>query len=427
MGDVALLYVSLFLMLKIRGGEAFISQFWDVYFVPFTILNVAWVLVFFMFNLYSTYKIRGKMEFAEAFVQSMIVNGLITIAFFYLVSIFGISPKTNLALYLIIFSTLFILWRILAKRIFAGSIWRRSVVFIGLDTHSRSLADTMIRDRSEFFEVIEIIYDDHFNRLISIRKNRNIDIIVAGNSFFHDCHENLFRFVAEGVVVVDTTTFWEFVYRKIPVRVADTAWFLSEFRRVKRREFEIVKRFFDIFISLFFGTIFCIPVIIISISLKLSGGSVIYSQMRVGKNQKSFKLYKFRTMIQNAESDGIVWAKKNDPRVTKLGAILRHTHLDELPQLWNILKGEMSFVGPRPERPEIIEKLEVEIPFYSLRHLVKPGISGWAQINYHYGSTVEDSLNKLCYDLYYIKHRSIFLDIKIILKTTAMLIKGEGR
>jgi len=132
-------------------------------------------------------------------------------------------------------------------------------------------------------------------------------------------------------------------------------------------------------------------------------------------------------MTIDAEINGAQWSQKNDNRVTKIGKILRHTHLDELPQLWNILVGEMSFVGPRPERPEMISLLNTEIPFYSLRHLVKPGVTGWAQINYPYGASVEDAKNKLAYDLYYVKHRAFFWDIRIIVKTLATMVRGEGR
>ena len=136
---------------------------------------------------------------------------------------------------------------------------------------------------------------------------------------------------------------------------------------------------------------------------------------------------KFRSMYENAEKNGAVWAKQDDPRITKIGKFLRKTRLDEIPQLWNILKGEMSFVGPRPERPEFIAKLKVEIPFYNERLLVKPGLTGWAQINFPYADSVESTLKKLQYDLYYIKHRSLILDLSIILKTLNIILKRGGR
>jgi lipopolysaccharide/colanic/teichoic acid biosynthesis glycosyltransferase len=148
-----------------------------------------------------------------------------------------------------------------------------------------------------------------------------------------------------------------------------------------------------------------------------SRGSVIYKQQRIGKNGRVFILYKFRTMIPEAESDGPKWAEEQDERVTIIGRFLRRTHLDELPQLINVIKGDLSFVGPRPERPEFVEHLKKKIPYYEIRHLIKPGITGWAQINYKYASSIDDTYEKLQFDIYYIKKRSIVLDILILLKT----------
>lgn len=158
-----------------------------------------------------------------------------------------------------------------------------------------------------------------------------------------------------------------------------------------------------------------------------SPGPVIFKQKRVGENEKIFVLYKFRTMRNDAEKgSGAVWAKKNDPRVTRIGKFLRKTRLDELPQLFNVLKGDMSFVGPRPERPEFVEKLKEIIPYYSERHFVKPGVTGWAQVRYPYGASVEDAVEKLRYDLFYIKNLSMFLDLYIVFETFKVVLFGRG-
>jgi lipopolysaccharide/colanic/teichoic acid biosynthesis glycosyltransferase len=154
------------------------------------------------------------------------------------------------------------------------------------------------------------------------------------------------------------------------------------------------------------------------------GGPVLYSQDRVGENGQIFKLYKFRTMRPDAENGKSVWCSPNDPRVTGVGRFLRKTRLDELPQLYNVLVGQMSLVGPRPERPDIVEELCRKIPYYAERHLVKPGITGWAQISYHYGSSVEDAKRKLQYDLYYLKHMSFELDMIIVFRTAGTFLRG---
>ncbi len=165
-----------------------------------------------------------------------------------------------------------------------------------------------------------------------------------------------------------------------------------------------------------------------AIAIKLdSAGPTLYSQERVGENGRVFKIYKFRSMRTDAESAGKpVWARDRDHRITRIGRFIRKTRLDELPQLWNVMRGDMSFVGPRPERPFFVDQLARQIPFYLQRHAVKPGITGWAQVKYRYGSTVEDAMEKLRYDLYYIKHLSIVFDLTIVLDTVKVILFGKG-
>jgi exopolysaccharide biosynthesis polyprenyl glycosylphosphotransferase len=168
--------------------------------------------------------------------------------------------------------------------------------------------------------------------------------------------------------------------------------------------------------------------VLAALAIKLeSRGPVFYRQERVGANGKTFKVTKFRSMRTDAEKDGKpVWAAAQDSRVTRIGAIIRRTRIDELPQLFNVLKGEMSLVGPRPERPYFVEQLKQEIPYYSVRHSIKPGVTGWAQVKYQYGSTVEDSAEKLQYDLYYVKNHSLFLDFVVLFETVGVVLTGKG-
>ena len=168
--------------------------------------------------------------------------------------------------------------------------------------------------------------------------------------------------------------------------------------------------------------------VLTAIAIKLeSRGPVFYRQERVGANGRTFKVTKFRSLRTDAEKDGKpVWAAAQDSRVTRIGAIIRRTRIDELPQLFNVLKGEMSLVGPRPERPYFVEQLKQEIPYYSVRHSIKPGVTGWAQVKYQYGSTVEDSAEKLQYDLYYVKNHSLFLDFVVLFETVGVVLTGKG-
>jgi lipopolysaccharide/colanic/teichoic acid biosynthesis glycosyltransferase len=165
---------------------------------------------------------------------------------------------------------------------------------------------------------------------------------------------------------------------------------------------------------------------LIALAIKLdSHGPVLFKQKRVGRNGRNFDIYKFRTMVRDAEKNGAQWAVEKDPRVTRIGRILRRTRLDEVPQLWNVLKGDMSLVGPRPERPEFVEELAKEIPYYEQRHLVPPGLTGWAQVRYRYGASKEDAVRKLQYELYYVRHLSIMFDIEILLRTIPLVARGS--
>ena len=189
----------------------------------------------------------------------------------------------------------------------------------------------------------------------------------------------------------------------------------------------IFRRLISITVA-FIGLALCLPIIpFIILAVRLSSpGPIIFRQTRVGLHGRLFSVLKFRTMRQDAEANGAVWATKNDARVTPLGKFMRTTRLDEIPQLWNVLRGEMAFVGPRPERPEFVQWLTSEIPFYDLRHIIRPGITGWAQVRYQYGASLEETKQKLEYDLYYIKHLSVGLDLLIMFETIKTIILRRG-
>lgn len=232
-----------------------------------------------------------------------------------------------------------------------------------------------------------------------------------------------------GIEVVDAVSFYEEATGKLRVNDINPCWFVYSSGFGFSDIIRFCKRFLDIVFSSL-GIILTLPLLpLIALAIKLeSPGDILFSQVRVGENGREFKIYKFRSMRQDAEvNSGAVWAGEDDPRITKVGKFLRKTRLDELPQLINVFKGDMAFVGPRPERPEFIVSLEKEIPYYSKRHVLKPGVTGWAQVCYPYGASVEDSLMKLKYDLYYVKNFSIFLDLKIILKTVKVVLFGQGR
>ena len=190
---------------------------------------------------------------------------------------------------------------------------------------------------------------------------------------------------------------------------------------------QLFRRLLSLAVS-FTALLICLPFLpLIILAVRLSSpGPILFSQTRVGQRGRLFTAYKFRTMWKNAEAQGAVWATKDDPRVTAIGRVLRSTRIDEIPQLWNVLRGDMAFVGPRPERPEFVLWLSQEIPFYDLRHMIRPGITGWAQVRYHYGASLEETKHKLEYDLYYIKHQSIGLDLLIMFETIKTILMRRG-
>ncbi len=232
-----------------------------------------------------------------------------------------------------------------------------------------------------------------------------------------------------GIQVEDWPTFYEKETGKILVTDLRPSWLIFSDGFVKTYRTEIIKRLLDLSLSLV-GLLVALPIMaVVALTIKLeSRGPVLFRQARLGQNGRIFILNKFRSMREDAEKDtGPVWAQDQDPRVTRVGGLLRKTRLDELPQLINVLLGDMSFIGPRPERPEFVYTLQKQIPFYMERLSVKPGITGWAQVRYRYGATVEDAIEKLQYDLYYIKNLSLFLDLVILIATIQVVLFARGR
>jgi len=250
--------------------------------------------------------------------------------------------------------------------------------------------------------------------------------------------ERLLRWIMEkrlaGTRIYDLTDFYERYLLKVPVLQLRDNWFaLSHGFDLIHHSVEMnIKRLLDIALALLLLVIASPVMLLAAAAIKLdrrgkARGPVLYRQLRTGAHGREFYIYKFRTMVNDAESQGARWAERNDSRITRVGSVLRASRLDELPQLWNVLKGEMSFIGPRPERPDFNRELEREIPYYDLRHLVKPGITGWAQVMYDYGASAEDALEKLKYDIFYIKNYSLLLDLFIVLKTLRVILARRGR
>ncbi len=268
-----------------------------------------------------------------------------------------------------------------------------------------------------------------YSQIIHICQNRNVDRIIVALDERRGKFplEQLLYCRLKGIQVDDWVAFTEQLAGKLSVENVHPSFLIFSDGFNRSDIFKKLKRGVDIVGSLLGLALLAPVILIISIVIKLdSTGPILYAQERVGEDGKIFNLLKFRSMRTDAEENGPVWAKVDDKRVTRIGYVIRKLRLDEIPQMVNVLKGDMSFIGPRPERPFFVDVLRKEIPFYIERHVVKPGITGWAQICYRYGASKEDALEKLKYDLYYIKHMSLFFDLLIIFETVKIVLLGKG-
>jgi len=267
-------------------------------------------------------------------------------------------------------------------------------------------------------QLMDVIEKTHASTLVIASQDRRGRLPVG----------ELLRLRVGGMKIYEAGTLCEQVVGKLPVENVLPSWLIFSEGFGLRHKLIAVQRLYS-FVFALLGLVFTLPVMaLVAVAIKLdSKGPIFYSQERVGWNQRPFTLYKFRSMHQDAErKSGPAWATLKDPRVTRVGAFLRRSHLDELPQLWNVLRGEMNLVGPRPERPSFVKVLEAASPFYTYRHLVRPGITGWQQVSSGYCSTVEEQLERLRYDLFYIKHISLSLDFFILFKTGRIVVWGRG-
>ena len=316
-----------------------------------------------------------------------------------------------------------------------GVVEKERVVFVGENDYTQDLLESVKKDGQYIFaaslnntdmkalgkEIVEMYKTKKFDVLVDFTDKLLGDPKLTGK---------LLQYKLEGLQYYNYLEFYETYENKLPISHLSPKWFLENTGfEIYHNNFNLkAKRLLDLLFAMLIG-IFAAPVIILAaIIVKLeSKGPIFFIQERIGEGNRKFNIVKFRSMTTDAEKNGPQWASKNDNRVTKFGKIMRATRIDELPQLWNVLRGEMSFVGPRPEREFFIQQLEKEIPYYNLRHTVKPGLTGWAQVMYPYGASVEDAYRKLQYDLYYIKHHSIPFDVKVLLKTVTIVIFGKGR
>ncbi|HLP86301.1 MAG TPA: exopolysaccharide biosynthesis polyprenyl glycosylphosphotransferase [Candidatus Paceibacterota bacterium] len=418
-GDFIAFLISFLLLVSLFFKGQDTSSVINSHAIPFTILYLSWVLIFYVFGLYDLFSIKPTIPYLKRWIIAIVCAFAVGILFFYFIPIFGISPKINLIIQVVGFGILSFFFRRTIYMFFSKAITRPAML-IGESFYLSELEKTILRNPQIGLSVV-----GHLNSIDEIKmdeKNfKDLIIILDKNIKIED--KDILSLYRKGVEIIDTAKAYEKYLYKIPVEYINLSFIVEDVEIKKDIFYTITTRIID--------TIFSIIALIISSPLLLISslfiymydkGPIFYTQERVGINEKVFKLYKLRSMIIDSEKDGAKWSTgKNDTRITPIGRVIRKLHIDEIPQMINILKGDISLVGPRPERPEFVNILNKDIPYYSFRHVIRPGFTGWAQIKYVYANTVKDSKEKFEYDLYYIKNRNIFLDFGIILRTIQII------
>ncbi len=428
--DIIVLYGALALALLLRYQGKFGAQ-WYVHVVPFTILFVFWLTIFFITNLYDTRTLRNTPAFYSTLLRTIAIASILSVTFFYLIPYFRITPKTTLLFFIIIFSATAAGSRTLYNALI-GTRFKKSAVIVGTNPQALELAQ-FVRENPQLGWRLNSVINTGSN-LDALRyalTQKQIDTVVVSPEAYQmqELIDVFYKSLNQRIAFRNLSSFYEQLTGRVPLGAINQIWFLENLTENTKRFYEMTKRAVDIVLAALLGlpVLVASPFIALAVTLD-SPGPILYHQRRLGRAGSTFQIIKFRTMRKDAEQQtGAVWAQDNDPRVTRLGRFLRKTRIDELPQLWNIVKGEMSFVGPRAERPEFYEMLKKSVPFYEERYLINPGLTGWAQINYRYGSSIQDAAEKLQYDLYYIKNRSLILDFGIILKTINIAMRQGGR
>lgn len=411
----------------------------------FAVLSAAWLLVAPAFGVYDL-KVAADVRTA---VFAVWQAASVVVIVYFLVPYLSAPLLVSRAMMLVFTVSMLALlaaWRAGYAVLISHPRFRVRVLILGAGQAGQSVADAIEANAPQDYELLGFLDDDPSKQGSDLKgvpvlsppdsimeMARSLDvrelIVAISGDIRPELHRALIEAFESGLRILSMDEVYEAVTSRLAVEHAGQRWFVTLPAGGSGGILhELVRRALDIVAGAVGSGVFGLLFIPVAVAIKLdSPGPALYMQERIGKNGKKFRLMKFRSMGCDAERDGVaVWASRNDPRVTRVGRVLRSTRLDELPQFLAILKGEMSLIGPRPERPEFVEKLQAQIPFYRARLLVSPGLTGWAQVMYRYGSTSEDALIKLQYDLYYVKHRSFYLDFLIILRTIGVVLRRTG-
>jgi len=447
LGDIILIIFSIYLCLGIRT-KVLDQIYVDAYSMPFfagasIISSLIYILIFYITDIYNFEGKFVSIKFMIRLAIAIIIANSIVVAGVYVLGLWGYSRIVILTNSFLVFSFMF-LWRFLYEKIFQSNNVPHRILIIGAGYTGMALYNVIKTNKD--FKIVGYLDDDKKKRgttigpspvlgttnlLSSIVKEKSVDQVVV--AITHRMTTELFRMIMvekfSGVEVLDMPAFYENITDKIPIYHISDRWLGdSDFSGIRKNIYNTnIKKVLDKIIA-FFGVVLSFPLMLVAIiAIKIdSKGSVFFKQERVGENTKIFTAFKLRTMDCGKEDERVFAGYKKDPRVTKVGKIIRFFRIDEIPQLWNVMRGEMSIIGPRLLIKEEVQEFSEKVPYFYLRHSVRPGITGWAQVHYKHGKKIEDATEKLQYDLFYIKNLSPVLDLHILLKTVKVVLFGRG-
>ncbi len=433
LGDILFFIFSLWLSLYLRTLEFPSWTLFLAHLAPFSLLFIVWAIVFFIAGLYESRSIiLERRTISVTLLTSQLINVIIAALFFSFVPIFGIAPKTLLVVYLVVSFALVLLWRVVLFPQLGLQRKERALV-IGSGAEINELVEALRKARHAPTTIAAVLSSDSQALQQDIAEaitTHRPGFIIAD---FTDpkvvaAVPNLYNHLSRGIRFIDALSLYEEVFGRVPLSVINQEWLARNVSRYSHTLYDSLKRVMDVVVSLplLVVSLLFYPFLIIAIKL-YDGGPIFYTQTRTGEDNVPIVMSKFRSMTGTDQGSEML---KSKHKVTPVGRVIRKTRIDEIPQLWSVLKGDLSLIGPRPEFPAMVEEYAKAIPYYNVRHLVRPGLSGWAQLYHdnhpHHGTEVEATREKLSYDLYYIKHRSLTLDAVVILKTVKKLLTRSG-
>lgn len=444
LGDIFLFVVALWLTLLVRYLSFPSGELFSEHLGPFLIISTVWLFVFYIAGLYDKQTVFFKSLLFSRLLNAQVVNGLIAALLFFIIP-FGITPKTNLVIYIFISVALFTAWRIYLYRYVAPKTKHRAIILAD-GPEVIELVDEINNNDRYNYSFVRIIdkgtaqkSSDFEDKLLHLIEKEKVSIIIANpnDEYVAKVLPRLFdlAFLRFELTFLDFYKVYEDTFDRVPLSALNYEWFILNVPQSKVLVYDFGKRVIDIIGSILLGLVFIIILPFIYLAMRLEGkGDLFITQERVGQFNKPITVYKIRTMTEN-RSASATWAVedvKDGNKITKVGAVLRKLSVDEIPQIWNILKGEMSLIGPRNDIKGLWERSATEIPYYNIRNFVKPGVTGWAQTHQHYmgdnisPQSIEETRVRLSYDLYYIKNRSLLLDVDIALRTLKTLLSRFG-